>query len=190
MIPYVLLALFGCSCLWLIIDGLKRRGGIFEFSFLAGSGLFGFLFTQAVGVVSNPGMAPEAGVCKALVMSTLCAWAVYFGWKMPLRTQGGPSHKLPFSVTWIYRAGVACIILGLYGSVKLAGLSGGFVGINAAQGRHAVVYRGLPVMYVFFTWYSYLGLLLVLLTALHLRSWLHALPAAIPAVVLTRTHSH
>ena len=180
MISYVLLALFGASCLWLTADGLKRRGGIFEFSFLGGCGLFGFLFAQGVGVVSNAGMAPEAGVCKALIMSTLCAAALYFGWKMPLPKQPVNPFRLPFSMKWMYRIGVACIIVGTYGSIKLAGLFGGVLAVNAAPSRHAVVFRGLPVLYVFLSVYSYLGLILVTLTALRLRSWLHAAPAALP----------
>ena len=182
MIPLVLLFLFGASCLWLIVDGLKRRGGIFEFSFLAGCGLFGFLFAQAIGVVSSPGLAPEAGICKSLIMSMLCVAAIYFGWKMPLPKQHVNTSRAPFSLKWMYRCGVACVIAGTYGSVKLAGLTGGVLGLNAVQGRHALVFRGLPVLYVFLSVYSYLGLILVTLTALRLRSWLHALPAALPVL--------
>ena len=184
MIPVVLLILFGFACVWLILGGLKRRGGIFEYSFLAGCGLFGLLFMQAVGIVRNPGMAPEAGVCKALIMSSLCTAALYLGWMAPMRTQRAPSSpSSPISGKWLYRIGVACILLGLYGAVKLAGLKGGVMGLNAAPGRHIVIFRGLPVMYVFFSCYSYLGLVLVTLTALRLRSWLLAAPAAVPVVV-------
>jgi hypothetical protein len=183
VIPLVLLIMFGASCLLLIVDGLKRRGGIYEFSFLAGAGLFGLLFAQAVGIVRNPDMAPEAGVCKALIMATLCAAAIYFGWKAPVRKPHAGSHRLPFSEKWLYRIGVACVILGAYGTVKMAGLTGGVMGLTAVQGRHQLVWHGLPVMYTFFEWYSYLGLVLVASVALRLRSWLLGIPAAVPFLV-------
>jgi hypothetical protein len=180
VITFVLLALFGLACLWLIVDGMRHRGGIFEFGFLAGSGLFGFLFPEALGVVRSPAMAPEAGVWKALVMSALCAVAVYLGWKAPVRAQRAAPSRLPFTMKWMYRCGVACIIAGLYGTVKLIELRGGVLGINAFEGSHPLVFQGLPVMYVFFQVYGYLGLVLVALIALRLRSWLLAIPLAVP----------
>jgi hypothetical protein len=180
VIPVVLLFLFGSACLWLIVDGIKRRAGIFEFSFLAGFGLFGFTFVQALGVVMNPGLAPEAGVCKALVMSSLCAVAVYLGWKAPLPKQRVDPSSFPFSVRWMYRCGLGCIIVGLYGSIQLIQLRGGVVGVNAVESHRAMVFRGLPVMYIFLTVYGYLGLVLVALIALRLRSWLLAIPLVVP----------
>jgi hypothetical protein len=164
----------------MVVDGLERRAGVLEFSFLVGCGLFGFLFTQAVGVVRNPGMAPEGGVCKALVMSTLCAWAVYLGWKAPARARPAAGWRFSSSLKWMYMCGVVCIGLGLYASIKLVGLHGGVLGLNAVAGRHPLVYQGLPVIYAFFAGYSYLGMVLVTLAALRWRSWLLAAPAAVP----------
>jgi len=182
VIPYVLLILFGCSCVWLVLDGLKRRGGMFEFSFLAGCGLFGFLFVQAIGVVRNPGMAPEAGVWKALIMSTLCAAAVYLGWKSPAQARTAPRPTSPFVLKWMYRCGIVCIIVGLVGNLGLARLSGHILGAGSATGRQAIVFRGIPVMYYFLSVYGYLGLVLVASIALRLRSWLLALPAVVPLI--------
>jgi len=179
---YILLGLFGASCILLIADGMKRRTGIYEFSFLAGCGLFGFLFTQAVGVVRSPGMAPEAGVWKALIMSSLCAAAVYLGWKSTTPKRKEPRIPSPFQLKWIYRLGVVAIIIGVIGAVGTARLHGGVLGINVALGRHIVVYRGMPVVYYFFSVYGYLGLVLVASVALRLRSWLLAAPAAIPVL--------
>jgi hypothetical protein len=180
VIPVILLILFGLACLFLIVDGLKRRGGIFEFSFLAGCGLFGFLFPQAVGIVRSPGMAPEAGVCKALIMSTLCALAVYFGWKAPVRPRRAASPRSSFPLNPMYLCGVACIIVGTVGFVKLAGLTGGVTQFYSVHGSYTLKYQGLPVAYYFFELYSYLGLVLVTLIALRLRFWLLLAPAAIP----------
>ena len=184
MISVVLLILFGVACVWLIVDGLKRRGGIFEFSFLAGCGLFGFLFTEAVGVVRSPGIAPEAGVCKALIMSTLCALAVYFGWKAPVRPRRTASPRSPFPLKPIYWCGVACIIVGTVGFVKLAGLTGGVTQFYSVHGSYTLKYQGLPVAYLFFVMYSYLGFVLVTLIALRLRFWLLLVPAAVPLAML------
>jgi hypothetical protein len=184
VIPVGLLILFGLACLWLIADGLKRRAGIFEFSFLAGCGLFGFLFSQAVGVVSRPGMAPEGGVCKALVMSALCAVAVYLGWKAPVQARGAASSRFRFPLKWMYCCGVACIIVGLVGLVKLGGLSGGLLQHYSVRGSYTLKWQGLPVAYVFFVGYSFLGLVLVTLIALRLRSWLLLAPAAFPLAIM------
>jgi hypothetical protein len=184
VIALVLLALFGAACLLLIVDGLLRRGGIFEFSFLAGCGLFGFLFTQAVGVVRNPGMVPEAGVIKGLVMCCLCAFAVYLGWKAPVRAKRAAPRRFPFSLKWMHRVGIACIIVGLIGFLSLASLSGGVVAHYSTRGSYSLHWAGLPVVYWFFTVYLYLGFVLVALAALRLRSWLLLLPAAIPLAVV------
>ena len=184
MIQVVLLVLFGLTCVWMIADGLERRAGVLEFSFLAGCGLFGFLFTQAVGVVRNPGMAPESGVCKALVMSTLCAWAVYLGWKAPARARAAPGSKSSLSLNWLYVCGIICIGLGLYGSMKLTILTGGVPGLNMVEGRRPLEWQGLPVVYGFFATYGELGMVLVALAALRRRSWFMAIPAAIPVLLL------
>jgi hypothetical protein len=185
VIALVLLALFGFTCLLLIVDGLLRRGGIFEFSFLAGCGLFGFLFTQAIGVVRDPGMVPEAGVIKGLVMCCLCGFAVYLGWKAPVRAKRAAPRSFPFSLKWMHRVGIACTIVGLIGFLSLARLSGGVVAHYSTRGSYSLHWEGLPVVYWFFASYLYLGFVLVALAALRLRSWLLLWPAVIPLGVVT-----
>lgn len=182
--PAIALAVFGLTCLLLIADGLRRKGGVYEFSFLVGVGLFGFLLPQAVGIVASPGMAPEGGVVKALVMSTLCAVAIYMGWKAPVDTRG-KVHSLSASfLRWMYWYGLASVLIGLIGFVKLADLSGGIVGHYSTHGNYALDWRGLPVAYEFFVAYFYVGLALVMLIALRLRSWLLLVPATIPLLAM------
>lgn len=180
----VALALFGLACLLLIADGLRRKAGMYQFSFLAGCGLFGFLFLQAVGVVESPGMAPESGMAKALVMSILCALTVYFGWNAPLKDQRKVCSRPALPLKWMYWCGLACIAVGLIGFVKLSELSGGVVAHYSIHGNYALEWQGLPVVYEFFVLYFYLGLVLVLLIALRLRSWLLLVPATVPLLAI------
>lgn len=182
--PDVALAAFGLTCLLLISDGLRTRTGVYQFSFLAGCGLFGFLFPQALGIVASPGMAPEGGVVKALVMSTLCAAAIYMGWKAPVRARGAVQSRPPFPLKPMYWCGLASIIVGLIGFVKLAGLSGGVLGHYSTHGSYTLEWQGLPVAYEFFVLYFYLGMVLVALIALRLRSWLLLIPATVPGLVV------
>jgi zinc transporter ZupT len=181
--PFIFLIVFGISCLWLIVEGLKRREGVLEFGFLAGCGLFGFLFLQAVGVVLNPGMSPENGEVKALVMSTLCTAAVYLGWKAPARVRPVRRSWSPFSLRWMYGCGVACVIVGLVGFIKLAALSGGVVEYYSVEGAYKLNWQGPPVTYAFLALYSWPGLVLVTLSAARSRSWLRLTPAAIPLLI-------
>ena len=86
--------IFVGATIGLLIWGLRYRGRIYEFPFLAGVVFAGFVLPQLIGLVLNAAMLPPNALDRLLLMSTLCAamcWVGYvaasqkwlgFGWQL------------------------------------------------------------------------------------------------------------
>lgn len=64
----------------LLIWGLRERGRIVEFPFLAGVAFAGFVLPQLVGLTRNAAMLPPAALDRLLLMATLCAAMCWLGY--------------------------------------------------------------------------------------------------------------
>ena len=177
-----LLAAFGGACVLLLASGLRRRSGVFEFPFLAGGGLLAFLFPQALGLVTGGDPAPHDGMVRALLMSTLCALAIYVGWreKTPERWSAPADREYP--LRRLYGMGLGALAIGLAGFLKLVSLSGGIAAHYSTHGNYALEWKGMPVVYDFFSLFLIPGLLLCGLAGLAMGSKLRLIA---PTIALT-----
>jgi hypothetical protein len=183
MLEWVCLFLFAASCVLLIKDGFARPASVFEFPFLAGVGLSSFLLVQAIGVVRAGNIAPDAGVSKALLMSSLCCLAVHYGWRRRLRF----SEPLPVGVTgakYLYGLGLVMLAVGFWGRLELGSLSGGVIEHYSVGGAYALEWRGLPVIYSFVAYYLEVGIVLCSLASFRLGSRMALVPV-LAALVFT-----
>lgn len=164
-------------------DIFRRRVAVLEFPFLAGAGLAGFLLTQAIGIVRNPGMVPEPGLNKALIMCTLCAVATYLGWRqrIPRAWIARPPAAAPPRA--VYSLGLLLLAVGLWGFSKLTALSGGVAQHFSVPDGDGLTWTGLPVVYSFFAQYMTAGLALCTLTAFLLKNNWRLLPPAVVVVI-------
>jgi len=182
-----LLAALVASCLLLVSDAFRHRAGVLGLPFLAGVGMLGFLVPQAIGVARSPGMVPEAGLNKALVMCTLCTLALYWGWQKPARPAWFQARKQRYSPGALYVLGLVLLGTGLVGFFKLASLSGGIAAHFSTSGSYTLTWSGLPVMYYFFSIYLSPGLLICSLIALRMKRPLGLIPAAMAAAIQLAT---
>jgi hypothetical protein len=177
------LILFAAACLAPILNGLRQRSGVLQFPFLAGCGLLGFLFPQAVAVARNGTLAPPEGVAKALLMCTLTALAVWLGWREPVPSRWAAQRPQACPVNRLYWIGLLFMTVGLVGFLKLTSLSGGVLEHYSTQGNYALTWKGMPVVYDFFELYLTPGFALCGLAAFSLRSKVRLLPLAVTLAV-------
>lgn len=74
----IVVVLFTFASFGLVIWGLLRRTGMYEYPFLVGTVFAGWLLPQAIGLYSNQ-FLPEGGYERTIFMATLCVAAVYIG---------------------------------------------------------------------------------------------------------------
>jgi hypothetical protein len=170
ILSVILLAAFAGSCFLLIVDGFRRRTGILELPFLAGGAMAGYLLPQAIGVARNVGMAPQAGIYKALIMCTLCTLATYFGWHWHAPDKWLQPSTRRYSNGGLYALGIVLLAIGLVGYLKLSALSGGIAAHYSKQGSYALTWSGLPVVYYFFSMYLMPAMVLCSLVAIKSKS--------------------
>jgi hypothetical protein len=75
---HLLIALFVIVCLLLLSWGLKERGRIYEFPFLAAGIFLGWVLPQLFGLANDP-FIPAGAFDKAMVMTILCALMILAG---------------------------------------------------------------------------------------------------------------
>ena len=182
----VLLTAFAASCVLLISAAFHSRAGMLHFPFLAGAGLLGFLVPQAIGIVRNPEMAPGPGIDKALLMCTLCALAIHYGWRSPIPYRWKlAARRCP--LPRMYSIGLALMAVGLAGFYKLTSLSGGIAAHYSSHGNYSLKWSGLPVVYSFLADYLVAGLALCTLAAFALKSNPRLLPPAVAVAIQLAT---
>lgn len=142
----------------LLLWGLTRPNRIYELPFLAGAVLLGWVMPQAVGLLGDPRL-PEGALARTLAMATLCALALYAGYR--IRPRPLPWADWRFSKRRLLYAAAGLSVLGAYFQWKIRALPD-----EMLVGR----WQGLPVAYLFFAKVQIYGL-------------------ALAAVLFTRTRS-
>ena len=180
---WILLVIFGASCLVMIIKPLRQPGGYLHFPVAAGCGAFGFLFLQAIGVTWNGDLVPADGLTKTLIMCILCNAAAFIGWSWhpPEVWQRPVIWKYPMMK--VYWAGVALLIVGAVGTAKLVALEGGLMR-SLSVDNQVTDWSGMPVAYLFFAMFNYPGIVLMMFAALRMRDSLWRFTPAVPFLLL------
>ena len=135
----LLTGLLTLVCCGLLLWGTVRRERIYEFPFLAGAVVAGWILPQAIGLIGDP-FLPADGLEMALVMTILCAGMCYLGyvWKAPG----------PFWPQWDFDMGRL-----EKGAAALTLFGGGFyVALSRLPEEQitATQYEGTPVAFLFF----------------------------------------
>ena len=155
----ILLALC-CGCLW---TGVNRRGGAYEYPFLAGAVFLGFVLPQMPALADDPHL-PDGAFAKAAFFTILCAAACWLGWAAGNR----PLAKLQWRFDEQRLARLA-LVLSAAGAVfyyKLSSLP--------KEAVDSTLYTGLPVTYLFFAKLLSYGLCLAVICVVRHRSKLAA----------------
>jgi hypothetical protein len=179
---WILLGLFGASCLLLMFSSLRERSGILQFPFLAGAGAFGFLFVQAFGVVRNGSLVPEEGLVKTLLMCVLCNLAVFLGWNGYSPEIWRRASRWVYPLVRLYWIGILFLAIGAAGQIKLIGLAGGLLKSFSID-NEITNWQGLPIVYLYIAGLANVGVVMVGLVGLKMRSPWRLVPAA-PFVLL------
>jgi hypothetical protein len=114
------LVLLGLICLSLVVSGLLRTEGIYQFPFWAGVICVGWFYPQAVGGYFNRDAYPFGAYADCLLFASLCMVGFWLGFKMVLFKAIRKSWlDAPFDLSRLYLAGVGLCVFGFYFQWKL-----------------------------------------------------------------------
>ena len=133
-----LLLLFVAVCGLLLLQGMRRRGAIYEYPFLAGAVFTGFALPQFVGLARDP-FLPQGALEATLTMAILCAVMCWLGAAMAGRPNRVSSSDLDEKRLLV--AGGVLSLAGAYFYYRISQLP---PEILKAQ------WTGMPVAYLFF----------------------------------------
>ena len=136
---YLLLVTLGLACAFLIVQGLVRRGGIYQHPFLAGAVFAGFVLPQFVGL-SRDRFLPSGALDATLVLAILSAGMCWLGAIVVRRPMRAGNWE--FSDKRLLIISAVLSLLGGYFYFALSRLPPEMV--NVSQ------WSGLPVAYLFF----------------------------------------
>ncbi|WP_020184870.1 hypothetical protein [Methylopila sp. 73B] len=137
---WMLVAILAALCLGLLVEGLVRPGGVYEFPFLAAAMSTAFVLPQLPGLVDGP-FLPDGGFSAAVVFTVACLGAAPLGWRLarrPLLRQ-----IVPLDETRLLLAAAA-----------LSATGAGFyvaVGRLPPEETVSVAISGFPVVLLFFS---------------------------------------
>ncbi|HNS21383.1 MAG TPA: hypothetical protein PKH24_12850 [Sedimentisphaerales bacterium] len=149
-----------------LLSSLRRREGVFEFPTLfAGAFLFSIV-PQLINHVFYPGRLPakvyeDHGVEYGLIMCILCLVAGIASYRGTPRVRR-ETTLWRIDVDRLFRAGVALYLVGTFGALKLAALSGGLREQFTEGGHYALEWSGAPVIWSYVSKLLPFGLLLCL----------------------------
>ena len=155
-----LVILYALLCLALLIGGLARRGGIYEYPFLASAMSVAFILPQLPGLTHNM-FLPENGFARALVFTTACLGMSALGWRCSARPL--LPRPIPLNEDRLLLAA--------------ASLSAAGAGFYVAVGRLppdtvvSTAISGVPVVLLFFSKMLVFGLAIAALCAARRPSW-------------------
>ncbi len=148
-----LLITFAVVCAGLLAWGMREKGRIYEFPFLAGATFTGFVLPQLLGLRNDP-VLPEYALEKTIFMSILCAGMCYLGYI----ARPKPLHVLDwkFDHNKLMGASAALMLIGAYFFFGLSRLPEDL--------KEMAQWTGLPVAYLFFAQILGYGFALAVLT--------------------------
>jgi hypothetical protein len=156
---WFLLIAFAVVCAGLLAWGMREKGRIYEFPFLAGATFAAFVLPQLIGL-RNDIVLPEYALEKTTFMSILCAGMCYLGYI----ARPKPLQMLDwkFDHNKLMGASAALTLIGAYFFFGLSRLPEDL--------REAAQWTGLPVAYLFFAQILGYGFALAVLTYATTRS--------------------
>ena len=135
LLVYVLLAI----CLWLVLIGLRRPGGIYEYPFLAGATFLFFVLPQ-LPALANDFFLPPGAFAKTAFFSSLCATMCGLGWAAGNRPLS--SMNWTFDERRLLWVAVVLSLIGAFFFFKIRSLPQELTSVSQ--------WTGLPVAYLFF----------------------------------------
>jgi hypothetical protein len=166
MIAKALFFLLLALSLGFVLNGLRKKEGIFQFPVLF-AGAFAFsIVPQLVNHVFYPGRLParvyqDHGVEYGLIMCILCLVAGIAGYRgMPRTRCRRPVPRT--DVDKLFWAGTVLCLAGVLGVVKRAALTGGLKAELTEGGHYALEWSGAPVFWTYVILLLVPGLILCL----------------------------
>jgi hypothetical protein len=157
---YILIILFSALCAGLLLAGLCRRGGIYEYPFLAGAIAVTFLLPQLPGLADNM-FLPADGFAKTLAFTIACVAMVPIGWRWASRPLIATPTPLSEARLLIASAALSAAGAGFYVAV----------GRLPPETIVSVQISGVPVILLFFSRMLVFGFAIAALCAVRRPSW-------------------
>ncbi len=126
-------------CIALMVQGLRRRDGIYGFPFLAGATFLGFIVPQMIGL-TNDRFLPVGAFEQTAIFTILCAIMCGLGWIAGDRPAAG--FRWVFDETRLLRVAAFISLFGAYFYYALSRLP--------PEARLSTMPSGTAVMYLFF----------------------------------------
>ncbi len=150
---WCLLIIFAVVCAGLLAWGMREKGRIYEFPFLAGATFTAFVLPQLIGLRNDTAL-PDYALEKTTFMSILCAGMCYLGYI----ARPKPLQVLDwnFDQNKLMGASAALTLIGAYFFYGLSRLPEDL--------KESSTWSGLPVAYLFFAQILAYGFALAVLT--------------------------
>ncbi|MFC7053961.1 hypothetical protein ACFQI3_14805 [Hansschlegelia quercus] len=157
---HVLIGLFALLCLGILVAGLRRREGVYEYPFLAGAIAIAFLLPQLPGLADNM-FLPADGFAKTLIFTIFCIAVIPIGWRSAARPL--IAAPIPLSESRLFIA-----------SAILSAAGAGFyvaVGRLPPETMVSTTISGVPVVLLFFSKMLVFGFAIAALCMVRRPSW-------------------
>ena len=171
---WLLLSIFILVCLACLAHGLIRRGGIYEYPFLAGATFLGFVAPQLPGILQDR-FLPDEAVTRMLIVTILCAAMCGLGW-MAGRRPFERSLRWTFSERHLIWVAAGLSALGVFFFFKISRLP--------EEMRNPTMPSGILTIYLFFARMMVYGFAIAVLCCAHRVSLSALLIIAVDSVFL------
>ncbi len=159
MIVQSLLVIFALICAFLLLQGMLRRGAIYQYPFLVGAVFTGFVLPQLIGLSRDP-FLPPGGLEKTLIMTILCAAMCWVGTRVVRRPWRAFDWK--FDERKLLLVSAMLSLFGAYFYYAITRLPPELTEVS--------MWTGLPVAYLFFARMMTYGFAIAVLLFAHNRS--------------------
>ncbi|MCX5568521.1 hypothetical protein [Kaistia nematophila] len=122
----------------LVVSGLRRPEGVYQYPFLAGATFLGFIAPQFPALVDDP-FLPVGAMVRTILFTILCVSACGFGWRVTLPRAARPPWQ--FEERRLLVAAAVFSVIGGYFYVKVSHLP--------PEIKYSI-FTGMPVVYLFF----------------------------------------
>ncbi len=152
----LLLGLLFLICIGLIFWGFKRKNGIYQYPFLAGSTFFVYIFPQAFAITQYPGDIPNIAIQRTLFMCCLCLVMCFLGYKIKIPSAWSLKKEQIYDSNRLNIAAYIYIVIGI-----IFIFTAGFIDSEFASGGAETGYRagrtGIVTIILFFSRLFYIG---------------------------------